>query len=380
MKRRDKILIIVSFISFIIPNFTVKISILNNLGIVFALFCLSILLLRTLKHNPTIDFTLIILLLWRLLIFLPTFVNGGEIIKWGYQSMTFLGIYLLIKNYFNGKEFIKIIYKILFIYIFVNLVLMIIFPNGIFPEYGIYFLGIRTRFTEYAIALIYVSILYYLNFSNHTIKDKQLVIISFILAMSNILIQWVATGIVTIILIILLYMLLKNQKEIKAFYTIAFIILILITINLVNGNIEVFFSSALDLLNKDTTLTGRTIIWRQALILASKNWLFGVGYLNDGNIISYSNGLWQAHNTLLQSICESGILGAISFFMLIYIQGMKGIKVYDKKTRALNIATILGFMIMMMTEILYYYPIFVFLILLIGNSYKIIKKEVKPVK
>ena len=375
MKKRDKIFLILCFVSFIIPNFTVKISFLNNIGILFAVICLIILILKTIRHNTPLDLTFILLLIWRLLIFIPTFQNNGEIIKWGYQSVIFLGIYLLIKNYLLSQDTIKIIYKILFLYIVINLILMLIFPKGLFPEFGIYFLGIRTRFTEYAIALIYISILYYLKFSNRTLKDRKKVIISSLIAISNILIQWVATGIVTIILIVVLYFILRNKNTQKLIYSLLFVLLIVITINLVNGSIENLLSGVLKLLNKDSTLTGRTVIWNHAIILATQHWISGVGYLNDGNIISYSGGLWQAHNTLLQAICESGLLGAIILFALIYIQGLKANEDDNKKVRALNSSVILGFIIMMMTEILYYYPIFIFIILLIGNSHKISNKK-----
>lgn len=330
---------------------------------------------RTIKKDVKLDYTFIFLLLWRFCIFIPTFLRDGEIIKWGYQSIVFFGLYLLIKNYINNKEAFKIIYKMIFLYVFLNIILMIMYPKGLFPMYGIYFLGIRTRFTEYSIALIYISFMYYNNFSNKDKKNKNVLIISIILALINVFMKWIATGIITIILIFLIYVCIRKIKKINFIYIIDFILLIIVSINLINGNLLNLFSGIFEILHKDITLTGRTIIWDNAILMAEKYFWSGYGYINDGNIITYSNGLWQAHNTILQSICESGIIGTIIFFLMLFKLGYPSCQKCNKKNSVLNISVIFGFLIMMMAEILYYYPIFMFVIFLIGNSKMVVLKE-----
>lgn len=369
MKTKEKIFIALCFFAFIQPNFLVKINVLNYMSIGMALLCTLILLLRSFKKNVKFDITIFFLLLWRLLIFIPTLNHSGEIVKWGYQSIVFVGLYLLIKNYVCNKEAFKIVYKMIFIYVLLNILLMVIYPNGIFPQYGIYFLGIRTRFTEFSIALMYISLIYYNEYSLKNKKSKRILILSYILAVINILSKWVATGIVVMGLSILFYLILRNKKKLSFIYCFGFIFLIVLTINLINGNLLNLFSGFFELLNKDITLTGRTIIWENAIYMAKKYFLFGFGYVNDGNIISYHNGLWQAHNTILQSMCECGIFGTLTLFMMIFKQGFPN-KVDDKKINSLNVAIIFSFLIMMMTEITYYYPIFIFIIFLIGNNKK----------
>lgn len=298
--------------------------------------------------------------------------HNGEIVKWGYQSVVFVGLYLLIKNYICDKDAFRIVYKMIFSYVLINILLLIIYPNGIFPQYGIYFLGIRTRFTEFSIALMYISLSYYNEYSSKNKKDRKKLITSYVLAIINILSKWVATGIIVIVLTILFYLLLRllrNKKKLSLVYCFGFLILIALSINLINGNLLNLFSGLFELLNKDITLTGRTIIWENAIYVAKKLFLFGFGYVNDGNIISYLNGLWQAHNTILQSMCESGIFGTLTLFMMIFKQGFPN-KIDNKKINSLNVAIIFSFLIMMMTEITYYYPIFIFIIFLIGNNYK----------
>ena len=372
MKTKEKIFIALCFFAFIQPNFFVKINVLNYMSIGMALLCTLILLLRSFKKNVKFDITIFLLLLWRLLIFIPTLNHNGEIVKWGYQSVVFVGLYLLIKNYICDKDAFRIVYKMIFSYVLINILLMIIYPNGIFPQYGIYFLGIRTRFTEFSIALMYISLIYYNEYSSKNKKDRKKLITSYVLAIINILSKWVATGIVVIVLTILFYLLLRllrNKKKLSLVYCFGFLILIALSINLINGNLLNLFSGLFELLNKDITLTGRTIIWENAIYVAKNYFLFGFGYVNDGNIISYHNGLWQAHNTILQSMCECGIFGTLTLFMMIFKQGFPN-KIDNKKINSLNVAIIFSFLIMMMTEITYYYPIFIFIIFLIGNNYK----------
>lgn len=112
-------------------------------------------------------------MLWRLLIFIPTLNHSGEIVKWGYQSIVFAGLHLLIKNYICDKNAFRIVYEMIFSYVLINILLMIIYPNGIFPQYGIYFLGIITRFTEFSIALMYISLIYYNEYSSKNKKDRK---------------------------------------------------------------------------------------------------------------------------------------------------------------------------------------------------------------
>lgn len=369
MKTKEKIFIALCFFAFIQPNFFVKIDLLNFGSIGLALLCMSILLLRTLKKNIKFDITFFFLLLWRILLFIPTLNNNGEIIKWGYQSIVFVGLYLLTKNYIWDKDTFRIIYKMIFSYVLINILLMFIFPNGIFPKYGIYFLGIRTRFTEFSIALVYISLIYYNEYSSKNKKELKKLITSYLLAVINILSKWVATGIVVIALTILFYLILRNKKKLRFIYCFGFLFFIVLSINLINGNLLNLFSGLFKMLNKDITLTGRTIIWGNAINMIKKFYLFGFGYVNDGNIINYHNGLWQAHNTILQSMCECGIFGTLALFMMIFKQGFPN-KTDNKKINSLNIAIIFGFLIMMMTEITYYYPIFIFIIFLIGSNQK----------
>jgi O-antigen ligase len=261
------------------------------------------------------------------------------------------------------------------IYVLLNIAIMVIYPKGIFPMYGIHFLGIRTRFTEYSIALIYIALLYYNNFSNKDKKAKKIMWCSIIIAAVNILIQWIATGIIVVILIFIIYGCIKKIKNIDLVYIFGFALLIIMTINLVNGNLLNIFGGIFELLNKDITLTGRTLIWSNAIKIVKKYFWIGYGYVNDGNIIPYSSGLWQAHNTILQSMCESGIIGTVTFFYIIFKQGYPSIKKYNKKVNALNVSVVFGFLIMMMSEILYYYPIFMFMLFLIGNSKNEMRSE-----
>lgn len=367
--------IVLCIISFIQPNFIVKISILNNLSILCAVVCFFILILRTVRKNIEINMVFLVLLLWRFFIVLPTVLNCGDIEKWGYQSLVFIGLYFLIINFIDNKKNYKIVYGVILTYVLINIIVSIIMPNGIFPDYGIYFLGIRTRFTEFSIALTYISIYYYLNCTNKRIKDKNILFLTIFISLFNVFLKWIATGVVVLLVIILLYFLIKRLRKIYIIYPVGFVLILILTINLINGNLLKYFSWLFSFLNKDITLTGRTIIWNNAIDIIKNNLPLGYGYINDGNIIPFYGGLWQSHNTLLQLVAESGIFGTISFYILLYKSSNPNKKIYNKENYALQISTIFGLLIMMMTEIIYYYPIFIFIILLMNNSKKLMREN-----
>lgn len=350
------------------PNAFVKISVLNYLFIIGAVVSFLVIFLKYIKYKFPIDNVLIILICWRLLSLFVTFIYGGDILKVGYQSLIFITLFMYAK-YFIKKKSLKMFWKnlltIFFTYLIVNILSYSLFPNGIIHNSSsdiIYFLGIRTRFTEYALATILLGIINY--------KYKQInlfyLAIVIIIALLNIMLPNISTAYTGIAIIIISYFILYrfyHKKKVSSFKPLLIIALIFTFLIVFLRAQNVFEYFIVNVLNKQLTLSNRTVLWDLSYkYILNGNWLFGNGYINDGNFIALGSTKWQAHDQFLQMLYECGITGTFLFYLFIS-------KILGKSKRVINkldmliVSFVFAFLIMMISEIYsYYIPFYVVLV------------------
>ncbi len=349
------------------PNIFVKYSTINYIFIAGAALSFISAIIISFMNNIKIKSYLIFCILWRILALTTTIVNSGDILKCGYQTIILLSLLLYAEYFYKKNQFENFLHKlnkIFNLYLFINLITYIMFPSGIYMgANNLFFLGIRTRFTEYAFAGTLIAI------SCYKLKIISIgsMLFTIIVSFLNIFLPNVSTSYVGIAVIFLAYMFFKKiffKKSNVAFSQIMLVGSILLTISIVFFRIQNIFSFFIeDILNKNLTLTGRTHIWDNSFeIIKSSNYILGNGYLNDGNFIIYGRGLWQAHNQLLQLIYEVGILGAYFFYK--FLGKLISKTESNSKFTILTLSFALAILIMMITEIYaYYLPTFmIFLI------------------
>lgn len=83
--------------------------------------------------------------------------------------------------------------------------------------------------------------------------------------------------------------------------------------------ITTIFEPIFELVGKDSTLTGRIYIWREAIIMIKSSILnFVIGYGNTTNgYIRYNNTYYTSHNMILEILLKWGI--ALVLFCLLAI-------------------------------------------------------------
>ena len=252
---------------------------------------------------------------------------------------------------------------VFFVYLLINLILYIKYPFGIFPEFwGLHFLGIRTRFTDYLFVLIAISILRFKN-------DKKFNLLCIILSVVTMFSAWISTAISGIVIAIILMFYLnkvKLKRNPNVLVMIALIIVILVTF----FRIQNIFSSLIEnLLHKSVRLTGRTEIWDLSYKYLKEKLLLGHGYRNDGNFVYWCGDYWQAHNQFLQSIYDGGII-YLGLFISLLFSAVKNCNLKFKEGIVM-ISFLFGFIIMMISEIYAYYPSFyTFLAIMYYFKYK----------
>lgn len=361
----EKIIWFLLFIFLFEPTLFVKIPKFNSIYIIGIVITFLYCCFKYLNKNRKISKLLIITFLLRVVLFIPTFAYGGDIIKWGYQSLNYLSAIMMISLGFekNQDETLKNMQIVFFVYLLINLILYIKYPFGIFPEFwGLHFLGIRTRFTDYLFVLIAISILRFKN-------DKKFNLLCIILSVVTMFSAWISTAISGIVIAIILMFYLnkvKLKRNPNVLVMIALIIVILVTF----FRIQNIFSSLIEnLLHKSVSLTGRTEIWDLSYKYLKEKLLLGHGYRNDGNFVYWCGDYWQAHNQFLQSIYDGGII-YLGLFISLLFSAVKNCNLKFKEGIVM-ISFLFGFIIMMISEIYAYYPSFyTFLAIMYYFKYK----------
>lgn len=343
------------------PNIFVKYRYINYIYIFGGVFVFFITFLKMIRLGKISKFTKI-LIYYRFFITSITIIKGGDIFKCGYYSLIEISLSFIYEIYFNKNlqyKIIKMINLIFSVYLVINIVTLYIFPNGIIN--GLYFLGFRTRFTEYSFGCIILSTL--LLFSKNIKKRNYL--FNLIISLSNIIIPKVSTAIIGLIVLLLFYIFLNFVNR-KNFINPSFILYfaLFITIMIVFFRVQNIFSFLIvDILHKDITLTNRIFLWNNSFnLIFDKNIIVGHGMPDSGNFVpfyGYGSLLYQAHCQLLQCLYESGLFGTILFYSLFNVVLNQIKKLQNFKVRNFILASIFSILVMMITEVLgYYLPIY----------------------
>lgn len=119
----------------------------------------------------------------------------------------------------------------------------------------------------------------------------------------------------------------KACLKVAALLVIAYIVgyVLYITINSDNNILYRVLKLIYDKSTSDKS-SGRYELWNQAIIEIKNNFLFGIGWLNYD--LKYGLGV---HNTYLQVLCESGVIGLVLFILAIGTTVFHSYKLVRKK-------------------------------------------------
>lgn len=124
-----------------------------------------------------------------------------------------------------------------------------------------------------------------------------------------------------------------------------------------------------DALGKDPTLTYRTTVWEGAAEIFRRHPIFGVGKIFEILFVDKygdANYVWEAHNSVLQILCDGGIVGAALFFTAIW-GAFAGLDEKNDQHKLVLVACII-LMINGLTEVVNY-NLFTIIFLALANAY-----------
>lgn len=331
------ILIIISLLSFfqpgilefsdISPFFRYIEIILNLIRILTTFYCVyQIFRNKIYKDLYCLKKYIMILILFWFSIFLSTLIHQHYSVLSNVLilsvSATVLFIYISILCKKNFKKLMKSISILFGIYLILNFLTIIFFPNGIgWSTQPIYFLGIKNSITLPVIFSILFSIIDdYLFFNRITLKT----IFIYIIAILSALLADCSTALIIILLsIIILFVFdLLNSKTtynlsyFYLFYIICFVIFVLLNIVLIINNI---FDIELSF------FTNREQIWALAIPLIFKSLFLGYGMFDNGGYIYIWGNNYYSHNEILE-ICLWGGIISLAFYLLLFFFSSKILK------------------------------------------------------
>ncbi len=368
---RENIFLYLSLIFAFEPKIFVKYALLNYIFIVGIVVVFLINIYIYFKTDTKISGVFVAIIIYRLSFGITTFISRGDIEVWGYISIVLMSLYMTIDLFAhrNLKMLLNGLINVLTVILTLNLISGILFPDGIKDE--LFFIGIRTRFTEVVLVDIVLTLTYdklYLK----SIGKKSCFII--FLSIFTVLMFWIATAVIGLscfLLICLFYKKIKfNKTTFIHWIVFTFILEILIVHVRVLDNLDWLL---VDILHKTTSLSGRTGIWDNAFPIIFENPIFGHGMVDNGNFVPWvwgegEIGLWQAHNQWLQLLYDGGLICVISFVAIIVVCYKK---INQNKKSVIRsqflIFGIIVFYIMMIVEIFSYTPYFFVLPFVMAN-------------
>ena len=213
--------------------------------------------------------------------------------------------------------------------ILINLVGIIALPNGFIIELTvdggywqqwtpIYFIGNDNTFAlQFVFYLGIIAIADYLDNGHISFRT----IISVLMCDISVLLVWTGSGVVaclglTVVLLLAYRNILKqkllNYKVLIPVYVALFILIVW------NQNTGFLSFAVKDILHKDVTLSGRTLIWSEYISLIMDKPFLGHG-IAISEYIQFGGRTRSTHNNILQILLYGGFVSLFGYFSLIWI-------------------------------------------------------------
>jgi len=266
--------------------------------------------------------------------YLRNSINVNNCIDSVLHGMCIYSLYTLIVYCSNNgymRKFRNCLFEVLIFYCIASLITVIISGGGAGTSVY-YFAGNKFRTCYYFIFLLtLVQVKYYVKINKY-FWNKIIYLVLTILVLFLTRYVQCSTAIVASAFIAISVFIPQKIREIMkkpstVIITLGIASVLLLVTNIISENSYISYIVT-DILGKDTGLTGRYRIYSYIFRITRNSFLFGYGYGNYvvGTIVGYGN----AQNSVIQLIIDYGIIGLISFILLIIFCFKRGAKTADK--------------------------------------------------
>ena len=293
---------------------------------------------------------------------ISTIINGGSMYALSGRIVLLLGIVLLIELGLSQKPkaFVEAFATVLTLLMLANLVSMIRNPDGYDGYKDVYFLRHANQLEPMYVCAV-VTIALRNAYRDSALHKAQLVLVViactfmvFHVASGSNIIAWIPM----VLYFVLPYAMKRTEVLNIRLYVLLYVGLFILVLVF---EIQNMFSGILHgLLGKDTTLSGRTLLWDTAISMIRRRPMLGYGIAESTSVIPTASGrLLSAHNTVIQTILESGIA---SLLVLVHIVSLVMKKPYEYRRTAESQILSLGMFsiaLVMFSEAIGFFDIFI---------------------
>lgn len=286
-----------------------------------------IVLIHLYKRRCKLDVFMTLVCIYILYLFATTAIHQGNIrrIVMLYYPVVGLLCFMDLVTKKHAKEFVTAFCFLMYILVIINFLNTLLFKDTTTSySTSVYFLGGKNQIgIAYAIGMAFVKD-YAENVSNLKPKGKKIFIFTYVIIVTiSALMTKSGTSIVCIVALLGLYYLpkiklieiLQNPKSFIVLYSILWLGLVVFRVH------EIAADLIVGVLNRDLTLTHRTLVWDEVLSLLKTNFLFGYGIRDSVNLFSvsyryighggYTTSVFSAHNQMLQNLYEGGLCSLV---------------------------------------------------------------------
>ncbi|WP_368652894.1 O-antigen ligase family protein [Ornithinibacillus sp. 4-3] len=311
-----------------------------------------------------------------------TLLNDGAIVKVVTTMIPVVGMVLLLQYAIERNYFltIKALYMYFSIIVYINYLLMIIYPEGILQatkyrtqDVGYNFLSVNNQLGSYLLIAALISILYCILKKKVTLNAVFLNIVVYMTLLN----VWSVTSIIWLTFFYGFYFLMSRKNKVLkwkkyfSFMLLAHILIVVLEIQ------KIFSFLIVDFFEKDITLSGRTRIWELAIQEIKKTFIFGYGEIQDARYITIGTAEFNAHNIFLQVMLQGGFILLMLFLMLMIYSLNKTALSQNNKIASILIISVITLWGMMITEV-YSILLQLLVLFLVYNCKKFIVAERIP--
>ncbi|WP_367924251.1 O-antigen ligase family protein [uncultured Ruthenibacterium sp.] len=265
-----------------------------------------------------INLPVLVLLIWKGWLLLTTLFNldrGADIYTFLIRTVPDVAVFLLCSYMVvNLPNLIRALMMLGEMLIYSNLVTILLFPDGLYHTdrfFQNWLLGYRNQFFSSFLVFGLAAFLYY-RYVGGWVRPAMLLAAIY----ASLLLVDSATSIFAISVFLFLSLVtmrfgvkMFNSVVLTCCNMIAFFLLVIFRI------LDMFSFIIVDMLHRNTTLTGRTILWDGLYDIIGRQPIIGYGVMGGDQTSELLNQTWatHAHNLLLQCLLEGGIVALVLF-------------------------------------------------------------------
>lgn len=314
----NEIVILLLIFWYIEPAYFQQISAVNNIynfGRVCFL-CFGLLLYFLFKKNKNYSYDLIVILfLW---IIFTTFLHNGNLSELSYELLCAGGLctYIALYTEFNSIKILVVIYKLLYIFIVINLICMFIFPHGMYTSMGgdgvtVYWQNWFLGYKNYPIRIFIPALVLGHLLCRFGKKKNTLIILYVICFVSSILLDS-STGLIGIFVFSALAFCILHLNTIKKIInlkTAVIFTIIIFYVVIIAQSQNSILAYITNFFGKDLTFSGRISIWHDSITAILQSFLTGHGQFSGSDFQNITGSFaFHPHNYFLYVLFRGGVI------------------------------------------------------------------------